>query len=102
MLTSILGKIGLPILIEFVTSALGRVDHPVAQSAKTALENVDAALADGLISSEQMIEANRHAEEMAKINMREYEVSFTEINKSLRAEIESDDKYVRRMRPTFG
>ncbi len=102
MISTVLGKIGLPILIEFVAQALGRVDHPVASSAKKALEEVEAALAGGLISNEQMAEANRHAEEMARINMQQYEASLSEINQSLRAEIASNDIYVRRMRPTFG
>jgi len=89
-------------LIEFVARALGGIDHPAAQSATKALEEVEGALAGGLISPEQMAEANRHAETMAEINMREFEASLSEINQSLRAEIASDDKYVRRMRPTFG
>ncbi len=102
MLTTILSKIGLPILIEFVARALGRINHPVAKSASAALEEVEGALAGGLISSDQMMEANRHAEEMARINMQEYETNLSEINQSLRAEIISQDLYVRRMRPTFG
>jgi len=102
MLSTVLSKIGLPILIEFVAQALGRVDHPVARNAKEALQQVEGALAGGLISSDQMVEANRHAEQMARINMQQYEASLAEINQSLRAEIISDDKYVRRMRPTFG
>ncbi len=102
MLTTILSKIGLPILIEFVARALGRIDHPAAQSATRALEEVEGALAGGLISPEQMIEANRHAETMAEIKMQEFEISLSQINESLRAEISSEDKYVRRMRPTFG
>ncbi len=102
MLTTILSKIGLPILIEFVAQALGRVDHPVARNAKEALEQVEGTLAGGLITPDQMAEANRHAEQMAKINMQQYEHSLSEINQSLRAEIASNDKYVRRMRPTFG
>ncbi len=102
MLSTILSKIGLPILIEFVAQALGRVNHPVAQNAKEALEQVEGALAGGLISPDQMAEANRHAEEIARINMQQYEASLSEVNQSLRAEIASDDKYVRRMRPTFG
>jgi len=102
MISTVLSKIGLPILIEFVAQALGRVDHPVANSAKKALEEVEGALAGGLISTEQMAEANRHAESMARINMQQYETSLSEINQSLRAEIASNDKYVRRMRPTFG
>lgn len=102
MLTSILGKIGLPILIEFVTQALGGIDNPVARNANTALKEVKGALVNGSISPEQMIEANRHAETIAEINMKEFEVTLAQINESLRAEIASEDKYVRRMRPTFG
>jgi hypothetical protein len=102
MLTSILSNIGLPILINFVTKALGQIDNPIARSAYEALEQVEGALAGGLISSEQLIEANRHAEAMAQMSMKEYETSLSEINQSLRAEIISEDKYVRRMRPTFG
>lgn len=102
MLTTILGKIGLPILIEFVTQSLGGIDHPVAKSASTALKEVKGVLVSGDISPEQMIEANRHAEAIAEINMKEFEISLAQINESLRAEIASEDKYVRRMRPTFG
>lgn len=102
MLTNILSKIGLPILIEFVARALGRIEHPAAQSATRALEEVEGALAGGLISQEQMIEANRHAEAMASIRLKEYETSLEQINESVRAEVLSSDKYVRRMRPTFG
>lgn len=102
MLTSILSRLGLPLLIDFVSQALGKIDHPAAQSATKALEEVDNALAGGLITPEQMAEANRHAEEMAQINLKEYEVSLSEINQSLRAEVASNDPYVRRMRPTFG
>jgi hypothetical protein len=32
----------------------------------------------------------------------EYKESISQVNQSLRAEIASEDKYVRRMRPTFG
>lgn len=102
MLTTILSKVGIPILVEFLSKALGHIDHPVAKSATQALGEVENALSEGLISTEQMEEANRHAEAMAEIKMKEFEVSLTEINQSLRAEIESSDKYVRRMRPTFG
>ncbi len=102
MLTTILSKIGLPILIEFVARALGRIDHPAAQSATKALEEVEGALAGGMISPEQMVEANRHAEAMAQIRLKEYETSLEQINESIRTEVLSNDKYVRRMRPTFG
>lgn len=102
MLTSILSKIGLPILIEFLAQALGRIEHPATKAASGALEEVKGALAGGLISAEQIAEGNRHAEAMAQMRMQEYEISLSEVNQSLRAEINSSDKYIRRMRPTFG
>lgn len=102
MLTTLLSKIGLPILIEFVTQGLRKIDNPVAKTAADALSQVEDALADGLISPEQLAEANRHAEVMAEINMKEFEASLEHVNKSLQTEITSDDKYIRRMRPTFG
>ncbi len=102
MVAEILAKIGLPVLIDLVSGALRRVDHPSAQSASQALDNVQSALASGLISDTQMAEANRHAEAMAQVKQKEFEVSLSEINQSLRSEVASNDPYVRRMRPTFG
>jgi hypothetical protein len=102
ILPTIISKLGLPLLVSLLGSALGRIDNPVARSASEALENFEGALAGGAITSEQMAEANRHAEAMAALKAKEHSAALTEINKSLRAEISSGDLYVRRMRPTFG
>ncbi len=102
MLPSIIAKLGLPVLISLLGGALGRIDNPVAQSASKSLENFEGALAGGVISSEQMMEANRHAEELARIKAKEYEMALSEVNQSIRSEAASSDAYVRRMRPTFG
>jgi len=102
MLTTILSKIGLPLLIEFVAQALSRIDNPIAKTASEALGKVDEALAGGLISDEQLIEAHRHAEAMATLRVAEVEARLHEVNETFRSEINSTDKYVRRMRPTFG
>ena len=102
MLTSILSKIGLPLLIEFVARALERIDNPIAKSASEALDHVEEALSKGVITSEDMAEAHRHAEVMAQMRVAEVEARLHEVNESLRSEISSTDKYVRRMRPTFG
>jgi ElaB/YqjD/DUF883 family membrane-anchored ribosome-binding protein len=102
MLTTILSKIGLPILIEFVAQALSKIDNPIAKTASEALGQIDEVLQSGLISEEQLIEANRHAETMAQMRVAEVEARLSQVNESLRAEIASTDKYVRRMRPTFG
>lgn len=102
MLPAIISKLGLPILVSLIGSALGRIDNPVARSASEALSNFEGALAGGAISAEQMAEANRHAESMAAMKAQENSAVMAEINESLRAEVASSDVYVRRMRPTFG
>ena len=102
MISALLARIGLPILTSILAESLGAIDTPVTKGASKALEKVNEAIKSGQISQEQMIEANRHAEEMAEMKFRENSLSLSEINKSLREEIASKDKYVRRMRPTFG
>lgn len=102
MLSAFLSQVGLPVLIAIVGGALGVLEHPAAKTAVQALGKVEAALKSGQITPEQLAEANRHSEKMAEMEIEHYQTSLSEINKSLRAEIASEDKYVRRMRPTFG
>ncbi len=102
MLSAFLSQIGLPVLISIVGGALGILDNPVARTAVDALAKVEVALKNGGISPEQLAEANRHSEKMAELEIENYQSSLAEVNKSLRAEVASTDKYVRRMRPTFG
>lgn len=102
MLETVLAKLGLPLLMEVVGVALGKIDHPLAQGAARALGDTQRALAEGIISPEAAKEANRHVERMAELQQQAQTQALSEINQSLRAEIGSDDPYVRRMRPTFG
>ena len=99
---ALIAKLGLPVIMGVVAGALAKIDHPAAREAAKALGQVDAALTGGVISAEQMAEANRHAEAMAQIRAREYDDALSEINQTIRTEVTSDDVYVRRMRPTFG
>lgn len=102
MLESLLAKVGLPILVSVVGEALKNLDNPLAQGASKALEEVEGAMRSGGISENQIRESNRHLEKMVEIKSQELRENLSEINQSLRAEIASQDKYVRRMRPTFG
>lgn len=102
MLSAILTQIGIPVLIRIISGSLKNVDHPAASGASQALENMDRALRSGQITPTQIERANKHLETMARLESAHAETAMREINKSLRAEIESRDKYVRRMRPTFG
>jgi hypothetical protein len=98
MLETILARLGLPFLISTISKALSKIDNVTAQSASESLRKVEDAIAQGSITVEQAAEANRHVEELAKYESEK----LKEINASLRAEVLSEDKYVRRMRPTFG
>lgn len=102
MIPTLIGRIALPVLSGILAEALKSIDTPVTRGAAKALEDVDEALQRGRITPEQVAEANRHAETMAEMHIEQNTASLSEINKSLRAEVASEDKYVRRMRPTFG
>lgn len=102
MLSAVLARIGIPVLIRVLSGAIKDVEHPAASEASEALDYMDRALRGGQISAKQINRANRHLETMAKLEAAHAETAMREINTSLRAEIESEDKYVRRMRPTFG
>src|SRR5690606_29712781 len=102
MIPALIGQMALPVLTGVLAQALGAIDNPVTKGAAKALEAVDAAIKGGQIDAEQIAEANRHAEKMAELELSERGSSIAQINQSLRAEIASEDIYVRRMRPTFG
>lgn len=102
MLPALLAKIGIPVLLRTVTGALETLDNPAAKAASKTLKQVDQAIQAGRISPEEVREANRHLEAMATLESEESREAIRQINESLRAEIASQDPYVRRMRPTFG
>jgi hypothetical protein len=102
MLSALFSKAGLPVLLSVVSSVLSAIDNQQAREAVNVLSKVDEALKSGEITSAQVTEANRHTEEMARMEIKNYETIIEEINKSFRGEVSSSDAYVRRMRPTFG
>lgn len=102
MSINLLAQFGLPFLVELVSGVLRGIAHPSAQSTADALDGLDDAIKTGGVSSQDISEANRHIEEMAKLKTEEQARLAQEVNNSLRAEITSDDKFVRWMRPTFG
>jgi len=102
MLSQMLSKIGLPFLVKYISSSLSSIDNPSAKIASQALTRVDDAIKKNEISLEQVAEANRHIEEMKEIGDKS-EIKILEvINKTILKESQSDDKYIRRWRPTFG
>ncbi|MEI8393348.1 MAG: 3TM-type holin [Rhodospirillaceae bacterium] len=102
MIPTLLAQLGLPLLVRVVGSALGMIDNPIASGAATALKAVESAVSNGNIPAQSVAEANRHVEKMAELDSAEFQTGLREINQTMRAEVGSDDPYVRRMRPTFG
>lgn len=99
MIGAILSKLGVPVMTTVLSESLKRVDNPVARTAARALGDFDRAVKQGDVD---LAEANRHAEEVAKIYAEENKAALAEINRTIQAEISSADPFVRRMRPTFG
>nr|WP_173976134.1 3TM-type holin [Magnetospirillum sp. LM-5] len=102
MIPALIASVGLPLLAKAVGSALDGLDHPAAKTASAALAQVGQALSDRAITPEQVAEANRHLERMTELDSIEARAALAQVNASLRAEIRSEDWYVRRWRPTFG
>ena len=102
MIPALLAQVGLPVLVRLVSGALGKIDNPVAKTAAGALADVGEAIGTKTISPEQVAEANRHVESLAKLESEDYRETIREVNATMRAEATSEDAYVRRMRPTFG
>lgn len=102
MLPALIAQMGVPFLVNVLSDALKSIDNPVAKTASDALQKVDEEIQIGQISLEKLHEANRHTETLTKIRLEQQGIQLTEINKSLRSEIASNDRYVRHMRPTFG
>lgn len=102
MLPALLAQIGLPLLVQTVTGALEKMNSPVAKSAAAALKQVNQGVTQGSIPLADVQEGNRHIEKMAELESAEFKTLIEQVNASLRAEAASEDKYVRRMRPTFG
>jgi hydrogenase maturation factor len=102
MIATLLANIGLPMLVKAVGGALGKINNPAAKIASDALKNVETAVKQKEITPEQIIEANRHTEKMKELETKESVEALKQINDTMRAEIQAEDKFVRRWRPTFG
>ena len=99
---AILAKIGIPILAQLMAESLTKVENPAAKVAAKALGEFGGDISKGAVDSAQLAEANRHAEEMCRLYIEENRDALAEVNRTMQKEAESDDAYVRRMRPTFG
>ncbi len=102
MIPALLAQIGLPLLVKTVRAGLESIGHPASDAAAEALEQVDEGMRRGDITPEQVAESNRHVERIAELESARYMTAMRQVNATMRAEVLSNDRFVRRWRPTFG
>lgn len=102
MISNVLSKIGLPILVKFVSASLAKLDNTAAQKAGSALFDVSDAIKKQEISIEELKEANRHAEKLQEVENEFDAQTLAAINETIRQELASEDRFVRFWRPAFG
>ncbi|MDP2697572.1 3TM-type holin [Thalassospira sp.] len=102
MIPALLAQIGLPLLIRAVGAGLGTIDHPVAQTAAGGLKDIETLIGKGEVTDNQILEANRHTERMAELELSRDASVLVTVNRTIRAEVGSEDAFVRRWRPSFG
>ncbi len=102
MISKMLGRIGLPILLKFVSSSLSGINSEITKKAGLVLNDVDTAIKEKQISAGELEEANRHAEAMQKVEA-EYDIqTLSLINETIRKELVSESRFISFWRPAFG
>lgn len=102
MIPALLAQIGLPLLIKAVGAGLDAIDNPLAKTAAKGLRDVEAAVGQGVVGADQLAEANRHTEAMVRAELAHDSTVVRAVNQTIRAEVASEDAFVRRWRPSFG
>ena len=109
-IAGLIGRLGVPALLEILLPGLrslpGGAEPDKGGAAGTAVRALET-LRDELgqnasIQAARLAEANRHVEAALRMRLEHEQSLVHEVNRSLRAEVASEDKYVRRWRPTFG
>ncbi|WP_339860348.1 3TM-type holin [Thalassospira alkalitolerans] len=102
MIAALLAQIGLPLLMKAVGSGLDHIDNPIAKTAAEGLKQMGEAVTKGEVTPAQIAEANRHTERMAELELTRDAKVLATVNRTIRAEVQSEDAFVRRWRPSFG
>jgi hypothetical protein len=99
---AVLAGLAVPVVIEALKKGLSKLDHPAADSALEALSTLQNAVNTGGVSPEVLRATQDHFERVLQMETSRDTATVSQVNESLRAEVASNDAYVRRMRPTFG
>lgn len=102
MLATVLKTTGIPLLVSTLSKVFKGSANPKLEKAGNVLAEVAEAFENGSVSMDEQKEANRHFEEVLRLKSEVEKTTLSEVNQSIRMEAQSEDPYVRRMRPTFG
>ena len=101
MVLPIIAQVGIPVLVKGLGRVIPNKNHLGAR-ASAALSQLGEAMGEWGIPDSQLGELHRHLEKLQEIESGACWFFVSQFNESLRAEISSNDPYVRRMRLTFG
>ncbi len=102
MTSSVLAGLAVPVVIEALKTGLSKLDHPAAAGAREALQGLQDAVNTGGVSPDVLRTTQDHFQKILQLESARDTATVEQVNESLRAEVASNDPYVRRMRPTFG
>ena len=102
MLAKLLSKIGVPILVKFISGSLGQMPNEVAKRASGALLEVNDAISTNQITEKDVYEANRHIEALENLDEEANINTLKLVHEMMTKEMQAQDKFVRFWRPSFG
>lgn len=102
MLARILGKIGLPILIRFMSSALGRINHQSAQKAVLVLDDLHSVIRREEIPCDELRNATRWPEKSGELENAFPAQMLSHLRENLHQEFKAEDRFSKLWRPAFG
>lgn len=102
MLARILGKIGLPILIRFMSSALGRINHQSAQKAVLVLNDLHTVIRREEIPYDELRSASRWPEKSGELENAFSAQTLSHLRENLHQEFKAEGRFSKLWRPAFG
>lgn len=97
LFSTLIAQIGLPFLIDLVSSSLKKSDNETLQKVGDVLiEEVSQ------IDEETLATTSLDHLKIQELELRLEQEKILQVNETYRSEVASNDSYVRRMRPTFG
>lgn len=102
MVSSLLAQISFPAILDMIAKILDRIGDERATKAAETVKEVEHILRREDVPAQQRQALDAQFSALLKERLEHDARRLEAVNSSLRAEVASEDVYVRRMRPTFG